>query len=174
MIQINRRHLSIASDIALLLVAALICVVLARDFLLPRRAVPFASGGRAAEPIKSPIRLSGVDFSRSDRTLLFVLSTQCGYCRASEPFYRELISRDYKNVQMAAALSQPLPEAQAYLQHAGLPFPQIASADLEAMGVAATPTLILADKKGNVLRYWRGKLPSEGERRVTDAIQEQP
>jgi thioredoxin-related protein len=120
--------------------------------------------------------LTGLDFSRSDRTLVFVISSQCPYCRQSEGFYRSLTgtSSQYKNLQFAAALPQPESEGRAYLQQAGLNFGQVVSADPETMGVGGTPTLVLVDKKGNVLRYWMGKLPPEGEKRVLAAIRTQP
>jgi len=177
----KRRHLNTASDIALLLVAVLICAVLIRDFTRPRP-VSNPNENSQGPQLQSTLHLQGIDFSRSDRTLLFVLSTQCPYCRASEPFYRELTSGLHGNkepgnknggskVQFAAAVSQPLPEAQAYLREAGLSFPQVVSAPPEALNVSGTPTLILADKKGKVLRYWVGKLPTEGEIRVMEALE---
>ncbi|GMV23129.1 MAG: hypothetical protein AMXMBFR57_30780 [Acidimicrobiia bacterium] len=48
-----------------------------------RPAIPLAkSGDRIAVP--------GVDFSKSDRTLLLVLKKGCVYCEASMPFYQQL------------------------------------------------------------------------------------
>jgi glutaredoxin len=173
----TRQRLETATNIAILVLAAVMCVILIRDYVAPRIFPPSRGRGPApAASIPSPIRLAGLDFSRSDRTLLFVISSTCPYCRKSEEFYRSLTgkAREYKNIQFAAALPQPEPEAREYIQQAGLDFRQVVSADLPTIGIAGTPTLVLLDKNGNVLRYWLGVLPPEGQQRVIAAIQTRP
>src|SRR5665213_1996863 len=45
--------------------------------------VPFQPG------VKAPV-VPGIDYGKSDRTLVMFISTHCKYCEMSLPFYREL------------------------------------------------------------------------------------
>jgi hypothetical protein len=83
-----------------------------------------------------------------------------------------LSGRANPKLQLAASFSEPEPEARAYIQQAERTFSQVA--DPADIGAEGTPTLILLDRKGEVLRYWTGKLPAQGERRVPEAIQALP
>jgi hypothetical protein len=173
----RERILDAVTNVAIAVLAAVMSIVLIRDYAVPRVLAPAAAPApAAASQIPSPLHLAGLDFTKSDRTLLFVLSSQCPFCRQSEGFYRTLAgnSSQYKNLQFAAALPQPEPEGRAYLHQAGIRISQVTSTDLGTIGVEGTPTLVLVDSRGNVLQYWTGKLAPEGEKQVMDAIGSRP
>lgn len=153
------KKLEAAAYVAIILLALVTAAVLAKKFLL-------AGAGRPDPRIAAGTKLSlpGVDWAERDKTMLLVLSTDCRYCTESAPFYQRVAAEAARlpNVRLVAALPQPPGESREYLSRHGVAVGEVVQALPPALGVAGTPTLILVDRSGAVVRSWVGKLP-EGE-----------
>lgn len=129
----------------------------------------------AAEPAQAAlvgktITLPGVHFSPQSKTLILAISTQCHFCRDSEPFYKELAARSQGHFRIIAVLPQPLTEAQSYVQQSIAPSVEVVSSQMDSIGVRGTPTLLLVDGSGKVKQAWVGKLDDRGQQQVQSLL----
>lgn len=163
-------RLETATNLAVLVAAVFVVVYFAR--------LSFGAGAAPSGPDGPPVgmrlaNLEGFDWSEHERTLVLALRTDCVYCEASIPFYRKLAAASQTSNPPFALLSafpQPASEVESHQSSAGLRMPTVANADLHALGVNGTPTLILVDRRGTVLNTWVGQLASEGELEVMQAL----
>lgn len=167
-------RLETATNIAVLVAAVFVVVYFAR--------LSLGAGTTASGPEGPPLgmrfaNLEGFDWSAHDRTLVLALRTDCVYCEASIPFYRQLAAVAQASNPPFALLSafpQPVSEVERHQSSAGLRIQAVANADLHALGVDGTPTLILVDRRGTVLKTWVGQLPPDGELEVFRTLQAAP
>ena len=106
-------------------------------------------------------------------TVVLALSSHCGYCLRSTSFYHRL--SEQKNAQHAktkivAVMAENPSLAATFLGQHQVSVDQISTAPLSALGVDATPTVLLVDGKGKVLREWVGLLDSAGEKQVISQL----
>lgn len=118
------------------------------------------------------LSVPGVDWEKNERTLLLVLSTSCRFCTESSPFYQRLAQEKAKKgrVGLVAVLPQSVGDSQKYLNDLGVSVDDIKQANLDAVEVRGTPTLIMADRTGAVVESWVGKLPAEAEAEVLNRL----
>lgn len=165
------KRVEFLSNIGIIVVAILLGVVLVTRYLLPPS--PKSEAADVAQ-IKPGIKLSlpGLDWGKSDRTLLMVLSTSCHFCTESTPFYQQLAQQKVgrSDVRLIAVLPQSIGEAQQYLGAHGISVDEIRQSVPGAIYARATPTLITVDKTGSVIQSWVGKLPAEKEAEVMRAF----
>lgn len=150
--------------IALVLVS--IGVVVIKHYWHPRR-----SAGPPTDytvPTGSKVSLPDIDWEKNGQTLLLVLDTGCPYCTASVPFYQQIARETAHNrrVQLIAAFPQEISKSKQYLNELNVPIDEVRKSSLNALGVKGTPTLILINSKGEVLRSWPGQLSPEQEKEV--------
>ncbi len=162
------KKIETGANVAIIAVALLLGTVLVRQYLLPQPPRPDPVGSARIQP-GTKLSLPGVDWGRSERTLLMVLSTTCRYCTESAPFYQRL-AREHGGARLVAVTPQQVGEAQGYLSRLGIGVDEIRQADLDAIGVRGTPTLIMLDGDGSVLESWIGKLPPEKESEVLNRL----
>lgn len=110
------KRIELLSNIAIIIVAILLGVVLVNRYFLP----PSPKSETAANPQIKPgtkLTFTDVDWSKADRTLLMVLSTNCRYCTESAPFYHRLAHENigHDEVRLVAVFPQSIAEAQKYL-----------------------------------------------------------
>ncbi len=132
---------------------------------------------RHAESIKpatalvgQTITLSGVQFGQQSKTLVLAISTNCHFCRDSEPFYKDLVARSQGRVKIVAVLPESLDEAEPYIRRTIAPSIQVVSSRLDSIGVTGTPTLMLIDSSGKVQQAWVGKLDDKGRQQVQSLV----
>jgi hypothetical protein len=114
-------------------------------------------------------RVSGIDWSRHERTLVLVLNSGCRYCEESAPFYRTLMreqrgrgpARD--GLAIIAVFPNGADAVKRFLRNDQLALQSIAGVPLAAWGVVATPTILLVDSNGRVDRSWLGVLTPQQE-----------
>lgn len=163
----THKRIELLSNIGIIVVAILLGVVFVSRYLLPAFMKPVAV---ESQPIKPGMKLSltGVDWNKSDKTLLMVLSTNCRFCTESAPFYQRLAQQKVgrEDVRLIAILPQSVSEAQQYLGNYGISVDEIRQPVPGAAYAQATPTLIMVDKIGSVVESWIGKLPPEKEAEV--------
>ncbi len=114
----------------------------------------------------------GEDWPKGKRTVVIALSTHCGFCNSSAPFYKDLVSRfeSNPNVRLIAVLPEGLDESHQHLTELGIAINDIKSLTLSEINVAGTPTILLIDENRRVADSWVGKLDSKSEAKVINAI----
>lgn len=125
-----------------------------------------SAGPQARALVGSSIKLTGVDFSQKEKTLLMAISSNCHFCRDSEPFYRQLAEMTNTKTQLVAVVPEPQPDAERYVHSSIAPSVQVISGSLESVGVTGTPTLLLVDGHGKVEKAWVGKLDGADQKQV--------
>ncbi|MGC1786602.1 MAG: hypothetical protein WA718_07680 [Terriglobales bacterium] len=163
-----KKWLEVAANVAIICVCVLIAVVGVKRYLLPGPVSAFSTPSKGTR-----LSVPGFDWSRSNRTLVMVLSTQCHFCSESAEFYKKLLPEaTLRGTQVVAVLPQSPEESRQYFANLGLPTSNVTIQQEGATGihVSGTPTLILADNKGSVIRAWAGKLAPGGETEVLGEI----
>src|SRR5262245_14577243 len=163
-----------AANIALILASLLLIGTLARNYYLSRIPDPSVKLGiEKGEPVKLTGDASANGQS-AQATLVLALSTNCGFCQQSVPFYQKLAV--FKNssparVQLATVMSEPKEEIEAYLKQNGIAADAVFSMPVAQIGVKGTPTLLLLDGQNKLVESWVGKLNSQEESEVIAHLQ---
>jgi rhodanese-related sulfurtransferase len=165
----NRIELSLNLAIV---AAALTVVVL---FLLPYLAKQRGLNRPVPVPeivVGSQISLPGKNWSQSKRTVVFALSTNCGFCNESTEFYRQLLATisDKPEMGTLALYPETLAEVEQYSKKHQIPIADTRQVSLPSLGIRATPTLLLVDHSGTVLNMWHGQLEPEKEIEILEGL----
>lgn len=154
-------------------VIALACVV---GYAVLRTYVFKQQGSARLDPPAASYRLQGLEgaFSVGKRpTLVLALREGCSYCEASVPFYQGLAQRESSS-GLRCSLLAILPDsgrtAKAFMRSEGLAIPTLPEIPLPPLGIQATPTLLLLDARGNVVRSWVGELSRRQREDVVAAV----
>ena len=110
-----------------------------------------------------------VDLTSRKKWVVLVLSTQCHFCQESAPFHERLVQmlRNSADTGLIAVFPQDHQAVEQYKATYKVDFPNtITDASLSQLQVRGTPTLLLVDQQGKVLKGWRGRLPEIGEKEV--------
>jgi hypothetical protein len=163
------KKVEIAAHIAIIVVAILVCVVLVKNYLLPRNEQQ-ANAPAPRQQVATGTRLSlpDVDWARNRRTLVAVLSTTCRFCTESASLYQQIAAERSKreDVKTIALFPQPVADAQQYLSGLGVTVDEIKQVEPSAVNARGTPTLLMVDETGTVQKVWVGKLPPDKEAEV--------
>lgn len=159
------------ANIAIIFVALLLSVVLVKKYLLTQ---PVQSGNNAilndSINVGTKVNLRDIDWSKNKQTLVLALSSSCHFCSESAPFYQRLVKERGSNIRLVAVLPQSVSEGEDYLNGLGVSVDEIKQAPLSSINVRGTPTLLLVNSGGAVVKEWVGQLPSDGEAEVIRQI----
>lgn len=72
-----------------------------------------------------------------------------------------MVAGTTSRVGIVAVFPNPPDTVQAFLDQFRLDMPSVSGTPLRRLAVSGTPTLILADSKGTVVRVWMGELDSQ-------------
>jgi hypothetical protein len=151
-----RRGLESGLNVLIMVACLALVAVVVYSHLGPSRSLQSSLGG---PPKGVKIRLSGVEWNNSRRTIVLALSTHCHFCTASGDFYKRLQeAASAHGVPIVAVLPQPTDEGRSYLENLGVPITTVKQAPLDSLGVSATPTLMLVNSEGVVTESWIGQL----------------
>jgi thiol-disulfide isomerase/thioredoxin len=176
------KKVEVLANLAVIITSVLLCTVLVKRYLLPptNQAVVAANtapisavGSSSRKPSIAPgtkISLPGIDWSKTDRTLVLALSTTCHFCTESAPFYQKLQQQKRDDVRLVAFFPQPLQESRNYLDKLGVTVDEVAQGALSSAGVSGTPTLLLIDNQGVVIDSWVGKLSDGAAEEVSATV----
>lgn len=169
MSKISQRVELVANILIIVVAALLIGVLVHRYFLSPE---PAADRPAPMQPTAGEkVNLPDVDWSQPPKTLILALQSTCRYCTESAPFYKQLQERARgQNVRLLAIFPGRPEESLSYLGGLGIQGLEVKQAPLNALRVGGTPTLILANDKGEVTHFWIGKLSSDQERAVLEQL----
>jgi hypothetical protein len=164
------KKIELVANIAVICIAVVVVVVFAkRQFYLEPQVQ--ASGKRPTVDV-SKLPLLGIDWSKSEQTLLLSLSRDCHFCTESASFYQRL-AKDRSanpNVRLIAVLPQSVDEGQKYLARLGVSVDEVRQNPPQAVVASGTPTLILVGRTGQVLGVWSGKLASDKESEIAHKV----
>lgn len=168
------RAIEISANVAIIVVAVLLAVVLVKRHLLTSpQAEPAAPRPRTvATAPGTKLPLAGVNWAENGRTLLLALSSRCHFCTESADFYKRLAEAraGREDIRLVAVLPQDLGEGRAYMDKLGVKVDEVRQAPLDSVGAAGTPTLIMVDGEGAATELWVGKLPPDREAEVLGRI----
>lgn len=166
------KRIEFAANVAIIVVAILLGVVLVRNYLF-RSPTPTQIPAVAGIETGTKLSLSGVDWNTSKRTLVMALSTECHFCTESAPFYQRLAQERARNLnlRLIAVFPQKSQESLEYLKGLAVNVDDVRQSELASLGVSGTPTLILLNNQGVVEDTWRGKLNGDREGDVLRRLQ---
>ena len=142
-------------NIAIVVVALVLSVVLVRKFVFQ----PAQQNPNYRLTANAALRINGINWADSDRTVLLALSKECKYCSGSAEFYRRLAAgiASQTNTRLLAVFPEKESEADAYLKQLDVPIREVRYASLSALGITNVPTLAILDRNGVVTDMWIGK-----------------
>ena len=176
------KKLEVLANIAVVIASVVLCTVLAKNYLFsPNKQSAVAATAPPVSQVASPSRkrsiepgtkvsLPGIDWSKSNRTVVLALSTGCHFCSESAPFYQKLQQQNPNNVRLVAVLPQSVEDGRNYLIKLGVSLNDIVQAPLASVGVSGTPTLLLINHDGVVTDSWVGKLSDNDAAQVINRI----
>ena len=166
------KRIELAANLAIIVVAILLGVVLVRNHLF-RSPAQTQTAAMTGIETGTKLSLSGVDWTMSKRTLVMALSTKCHFCTESAPFYQRLAQEraGNLNLRLIAVFPQKSQESLEYLKGLAVNVDDVRQSELDALGVSGTPTLILLNNQGVVEDTWRGKLNGDREGDVLRRLQ---
>jgi len=158
------RVVELVANLATIVVAMLLSVVLVRIFLFPRSPARARSEShQAGKGTNLKAALPGVDWGKNGRTLVMAISTQCHFCTDSLPLFQKITKDSGCHVKTLALLPHTKADAEEYLNKGGVQVDDVRQVTLDSVGVQGTPTLLLVDAAGTVTNAWYGKLSSDQE-----------
>ena len=134
-----KTYLEIATNIAVLAVSTLVLGLFAWSYLAQKTAPQIQDGLQKGKALP---RLSGVDYSNSPRTLIMALSTRCGYCKESLPFYKQLVVAEHENnktTRLLAMFPDTKDAVDQYISQNQFKVDTISEVDFRALNIAGTP-----------------------------------
>ena len=156
------RKIELAANVAIIVVAVVLCAVLVKTYLLAPK--PEAQPQQQSL-VGARVSVPEVDWGGNGRTLLLVLQKGCRFCAESAPFYQRL-AREAGQVRLVAVLPQQAEESREYLRELNVPVGEVRQAPFKDLGIRGTPTLLLVNGEGVVTGSWFGKLSPEKEEEV--------
>jgi thiol-disulfide isomerase/thioredoxin len=169
------RKIEIATNIAIIIVTALLCGVLIKKHIISPPTPPanaLTANNQFQLQAGTKLSLPGIDWQKNGQTLLLVLSTTCHFCSESAPFYQQLVKELDGSTHAVAVLPQSVSDSRGYLNRLGVVVDDIQQSELSLLGVRGTPTLILVNDKGVVVDSWVGKLPDDDQAKLINRVRQ--
>ena len=162
------KRVELFANIAIILVAIALVVVLAKRFIFTSPAPDTPQSNVGAK-----LSLPGVDWSQTNKNVLLVLSDTCKYCTESAPFYQRLVQEraQRQGFRLTAGFPQPVSDGRKYLNGLGVAIDDVVELSPTAIRIRGTPTILLVNNAGVVTDEWLGKLPPEKETEVINRLQ---
>ena len=166
------KRINFAANLTIVLILLLIGVVLINHYRHSGSSSAQNRDFRVA-PGKT-VSLPEVGWEDTEQTLLLVLDTKCPYCNMSASFYQQIVreTAEERQIRLIAVLPQSVDEGKQFLSDLNVQINEVRQAGLNELGVKGTPTLILVNRKGKVMRSWAGKLPAQEEKEVLIQLKE--
>lgn len=144
-------------NIVIVLVALVLSGLLVRKFFFERS----APGPNYQLTTDAKLRIDGINWADSDRTVLLALSKECKYCSGSAEFYRRLAAgiASQNNMRLLAVFSEKESEAEAYLKRLEVPIRELRYVSFSSLGIKSVPTMAIVNRNGIVTYMHVGKLP---------------
>lgn len=164
----TRSKLESLSNIAVIVAAVALCVVLVRNQW------PAQQPGGPQSLEGGTIRIASLASMPAKKNLVMVISQTCHFCEKEMPFYRSLGELDLEGKASLVVVFPPNePEPAKFLAARSVRADHVVNSPLSGLQIRGTPTLLLVDEKGKVERAWVGALPEDKHREVIESLQSQ-
>jgi hypothetical protein len=102
------KRLETIANIAIIVVAILLSVVLVKNFILTRAADGNHQHARNSIRKGEKVPLQNMDWAKNSKTVLLALQKECRFCSESAPFYQRLVqgTAQRSDVHLVAVLPQ--------------------------------------------------------------------
>ena len=163
--------LRLIANISMVIVVLLVGVLALQAHFFGRRTLN-TTRTAGIEKGKTISHISGFDSGSNSRKLAIFLSANCIHCKNSSPFYKKLLAESEKmHIQesIVAVFPEAMDEAKDFLDRYELPVRARYNADFSAIGIAATPTIVLLEGD-KISDYWVGELEPELQRTVFSGL----
>jgi thioredoxin-related protein len=163
-----QKKLDVITNLALLL-----CCIIFLTFLIQKYFIKeYKPDNKSSEINIEKLSSLGIDWSGHSKTLVIVLQKGCRFCEESMSFYQRLNNEfaSQENLHLVIVLDENKEEALKYLKDKKVEGMEILQSTPMSLGVRGTPTLLLIDNGGNIVKQWVGKLPSSGENDVFERL----
>lgn len=164
------RKLEDLSNIAVVVAAIVVCVVLVRNQLHSSQLRPNPLGSPSSLEGKT-IDLAAITAVPAERNVLLVISQTCHFCEEEMPFYRDI---GEAAVQVSARVYAVFPPGQAepdkFLSARSVRTDGVVIHAFDKLGVRGTPTLLVVDDRGKIERAWVGALNLAQEKEVLQVV----
>lgn len=131
---------------------------------------PFGRLWPAARGLSSLAQFRQHEWRQDGQTLVLALSVQCQECLQSYGFYKELSKAAPGKFDMIAAFDDDPEEGQRRLRALDIAVQQVALVPKQALGIDATPALLLVDGRGFIKQRWIGLLNSLQRNEVASSL----
>ncbi len=166
-----RSTLDVAANVGLISCCILFGVFFFRNHAvysgnpIPERPQVAKIGLAGSSLVGKGMPVQGIDWTKSQQTVVLVLQEGCRFCDESTPFYQRLTKEfsDPAKIHFVAALPESNDESRKYLKEKMIGISDVKQVSPTSIGVRGTPTLLLVDNTGTVLEQWNGKLPAAQE-----------
>ena len=114
-----------------------------------------------------------IPWNEHDHTLILAIKRGCHFCEESMPFYRRLEQMEADGqfaVHVVAVLPDNPASARFYLRCQNLNVDVVPNVPLDTLDVSGTPTAILVDQHGTLVRAWDGALSPRQQRELISAL----
>jgi thiol-disulfide isomerase/thioredoxin len=160
------RGLSKVADIALILTCLVVGgVVVMRQFA---RSPSEATSADTYQPGET-VALPAVDFSTAEQTAVIVVKRECAFCTKSMPLYRKLGQASAKApgaLGFVIVSLNSVEETRAHLKSEGVVATHVLSVQSGHLRIRATPTLVIVNRDGRVVKTYVGMLSGSQEEEV--------
>jgi hypothetical protein len=170
------KKIEFAANVAIIIVASLLAIVLVKNYLFTKSEQANIVTKEASNPpqdgspaVGTKLSILDLHFPTNDQTLVLAISSTCHFCSESAGFYKR-IAQGKNKTRLVAVLPQPVDEGRDYLEKLGVFVDEVKQLPLESIGVQGTPTLMLLDRSGTVTKSWIGRLTPEREQTVLSAL----
>jgi hypothetical protein len=163
-----KHRLEIATNIIVISVTLLVGLRLIENLFFPRE-LTIKVGQKIPE-------ISGYSWNKTP-TLVLALKKGCHFCEESMPFYRRLLAMQQGgqlNARLVAVFPDGSTDVTELMELQKLAIPAFPAIHLDTFRVSGTPTLILVDQNGRVIKPWIGKQDVTGENDVIRTIGQLP
>ena len=162
------KRVELIANIAIILVAIALVAVLAKRFIFTSTRNENTTQSNVGAKLSQP----DIDWTKSDKNVVLMLSNTCHFCTESAPFYKRLVQEQTQrgNFRLTAVLPQPVSDGQKYLNGLGVEINEIKQLSPGAIRVSGTPTILLVNSAGVVTEEWLGKLPPDKENEVLSRL----
>jgi thioredoxin-related protein len=171
------KKIELVANIAILVVACLLGIVLVKNYLLTKPSeliettINDSAGSKRQPSIKigQQLTIADIKFPTRGQTLILAISSTCHFCTESAPFYKKLAQMKGA-ARLIVLMPQAVEDGRKYLDKMGVSVDEVRQLPLDRIGVQGTPTLILLDSSGVVRDLWTGFLPPEAQLAVLKAV----
>lgn len=146
----------ITETVLLFVAVAALSVLLGRVYFHPRAQV------RAASLVGTNLVLPHVQWSANRYNVVLAISATCHFCQESAGFYRSLAELPAQ-ANLVVVTEDDRAGIENFLKSKAISPNQVVCESLDAIGVGRTPTVLVVDEKGVVLKSLAGKQAPEAE-----------